>query len=133
MNERCIEYRGLRTPKGYGLLWIPSKKRVMRAHRWAWEVFNGDIPPGRMVLHHCDNPACINPTHLYAGTAADNSRDRSVRKRDRGWARPSCGKGHLFTERNTYQVGKGSRDCRTCRAARARTYYSKRKREEPTI
>lgn len=51
------------------------------AHRVAWIIVNGPIPVGLGILHHCDNPPCINPRHLYAGTAADNNRDMRARGR----------------------------------------------------
>lgn len=53
----------------------------MYAHRFAWENINGEIPKGFHVLHHCDNPLCCNPNHLYLGTVADNMRDRDIRGR----------------------------------------------------
>lgn len=52
-------------------------------HRVAWEAWNGTIPAGMWVLHHCDNPPCCNPAHLYLGTPADNNRDRDERGRHR--------------------------------------------------
>lgn len=45
------------------------------AHRVAWVLANGDLPSDKMVLHKCDVPRCINPDHLFLGTAMDNSRD----------------------------------------------------------
>lgn len=51
------------------------------AHRCAWRLWRGPIPEGKLVLHHCDNPRCINPDHLYLGTDADNVRDREARGR----------------------------------------------------
>lgn len=51
-----------------------------RAHRLMWEAANGPIPPGLFVLHHCDNPPCVRPTHLYVGTKKDNARDAAVRE-----------------------------------------------------
>jgi len=45
------------------------------AHRVTWEIVNGPIPDGLLVLHHCDNPPCTNPIHLFLGTIKDNSHD----------------------------------------------------------
>ena len=54
---------------------------MFSAHRLAWEAANGPIPAGLLVLHHCDNPPCCNPAHLYVGTAKDNARDCKARGR----------------------------------------------------
>ena len=49
------------------------------AHRMAWILANGEIPEGKYVCHHCDNPPCCNPDHLYIGTQVENMRDASER------------------------------------------------------
>lgn len=64
---------------GYGQLRDGSKKR--RAHRVAYELTYGPLPPCICVLHHCDNRPCCNPAHLFLGTHGDNARDRKDKGR----------------------------------------------------
>ena len=75
----CVETNDRRTKKGYGRRWW--KDRLWYSHRRAWVEANGPIPDGMMVCHRCDNPACINPEHLFIGTALDNNRDREAKGR----------------------------------------------------
>ena len=73
----CWEWTGTTTAYGYGLLSIKNKQHY--AHRIAYEFSKGPIPKGLHIMHHCDNPACVNPDHLSAVTAKENIRD-SVKK-----------------------------------------------------
>lgn len=66
---------------GYGR--FNYRSQSVAAHRLAWSAVNGDIPPGMVVRHDCDQPLCVNPDHLRIGTHADNMADRAKRGRGR--------------------------------------------------
>jgi hypothetical protein len=80
-NGDCWEFTGARNAKGYGSIGV-GNRRTTQAHRVAYEVTYGPIPPGALVLHSCDNPPCVNPAHLRIGTAADNTADMMERQRN---------------------------------------------------
>ena len=126
MNERCIEWNGLRFSTGYGRLTNSERIRTghLSAHRWIYEQFYGPIPPGLFVLHKCDNPPCVNPTHLRAGTPGDNIRDASAKGRLYNQKLTVCQRGHTFDDANTSRLGRQQkRNCRTCWNDRQRRRY----------
>jgi hypothetical protein len=64
---------------GYGLFSVEKKSRL--AHRVSWVIHHGEIPIGCQVLHKCDNPSCIRPSHLWIGKYVDNMRDMHSKMR----------------------------------------------------
>lgn len=104
------------TRAGYGVMNVNRRRRYV--HRTSWELAQGQtIPPGKVICHRCDTPACCNPTHLFLGTHADNVADMGRKGRASG----PRGERHPRTKL-TEQGVRGIRAATGSRAAIARQF-----------
>jgi hypothetical protein len=86
MESPCWVWTAFKNQGKYGMVGVGGRK-VRLAHRVSWILSNGPIPHdgsahGICVLHRCDNPSCVNPSHLFLGTNADNVRDKTSKGRN---------------------------------------------------
>ena len=78
-NDKCWNWTGCCDKDGYGHIGVNGK--LIRSHRFSWILKNGTVPDEIYVLHKCDNPKCVNPSHLFLGTQQDNIKDKIYKNR----------------------------------------------------
>lgn len=124
-NTGCWIWLGAITNKGYGRLGLGTREDGhATAHRVAWMLFRGADPAGSFVCHRCDNRWCVNPHHLFLGTAFDNTADM-MRKGRHGRARIS-----LDDRLNIIASGLGHRELAERYGVSPDRIYNIRRREE---
>ena len=124
----CWEWTAALTPKGYGMF-AAKRRKMHRAHRYAWALLVGEIPQAMTLDHVCRNKRCVNPDHMELVTAEENNL-RSGSASAINARKTQCKRGHEFTPENTYvqyNKGKAGRLCRTC----TRTYQAARRNGVP--
>lgn len=127
VESGCWEWQGYRDEYGYG------RFDESKAHRFSYALTVGS-PEGFLVLHRCDNPACVRPDHLFLGTQLDNMRDMISKGRQTHphWGKTHCKAGHPLSGDNltvSKKTGSGTlhRACKICKADGMRRYRQRRK------
>lgn len=83
-TEDCWLWIGGKKPNGYGQISEGGKgSKTLLAHRVSYKIHHGELPEGLVVMHSCDNPSCVNPSHLSVGTYKDNTQDMIAKGRKR--------------------------------------------------
>jgi hypothetical protein len=127
----CWPWLAGTTGGGYGYIVKGGKHgKMLGAHRVAYELTVGPIPPGLCIDHLCRNRACVNPAHLEPVTMQTNLL-RGETAAAANAAKTACKRGHPFDEANTGRQDGGYRECRTCRRTRDREYKRSIARDRP--
>lgn len=126
----CWMWTGPLDKGGYGAFQIGHNPRLEKlAHRAAWKVYRGEIPPKMCIDHICRVRSCVNPDHMRLVTRAQNTMENSLSVQARNAAKTHCSKGHPFSGANLVirnYTGRPERECRTCKQAAGRRKHLRR-------
>lgn len=121
----CWDWLGSKW-QGYGQIWVQGG--LVKAHRYSYETYIGQISDGLEIDHLCQNPSCVNPFHLQPVTHLENLRRGNTRYHLGNWqkGKTHCPQGHPYNEANTIMHANKthvSRQCRICNKLRCKEYY----------
>jgi len=138
-SYECWDWNGYKNRNGYGEINTGKRKsgsyKSEGASRVAYRLYKGEIG-GLHVCHHCDNPGCVNPDHLFLGTHQDNMNDMVSKGRGiqaRRKSQTHCIRGHALIEENLQKRSDTDRVCKLCHSERNQKYrlkIKKRKNEQ---
>lgn len=120
-GKGCWNWKGAKvSDEGYGIIRYRGSNTLV--HRLMYELFKGEIKYNLVVDHICNNPSCINPSHLQAITQKENLDRSSLTLSSIAKAKISCVNGHLLEGENL-KIDQGKRRCATCKREKAKQRY----------
>ena len=117
----CWLWQAAKHPDGYGLFHLPAPRRMVRAHRFAWENYHSrPVPEGMQLDHLCRVPACVNPDHLELVTSRENTL-RGIGPTSANAKKQTCPRGHAYSGKRSWR-----RRCGECEREQDRARYRRR-------